>query len=266
MPEYPAIHVISLREENARRERMSEQFDRLGISFSFFDACNGRDGYAGHFSGVDNDKYLLAARRLPTAGEIGCFASHRALWKHCADTGKPIAIVEDDALLEPEFPAAVQTAASLIETCGYIRLERNKSPALPFLPARDEALGETGSFTLHYLYRTALCLTAYMISPQAAEKLLRHSEVLVAPADRFVQQIWLHRQPLFMLSPAVARQSGFESSLETGRRSNTQNTPAKALLAVRRLLAKTVQTCQRWWFNRTTGKTARQTANEQLVR
>lgn len=94
------IRVISLSGSD-RRKGMQEQLDRQPLPWQFFDA----------YTGLTEDIYYsddLARRRYgrPLArAELGCFASHRALW-HVAsrlDPGRMMLILEDDLLVDPVF-------------------------------------------------------------------------------------------------------------------------------------------------------------------
>lgn len=256
LPDLPDIAVISLTSAARRRHRIQQQLWSMNLPFRFFDALTTRQGPQHWFTDYDRTAYRMHARREATAGEIGCYASHLALWQQCVATGRPIAVLEDDALLAPEFPAALRAAFRLVQPCGFIRLEANKQPAHPLLPARDQSIAQVDGFDLRYLNRVARCTTAYIISPETAHCLIAHSDTLKAPVDRFIQLTWLHRQALFMLAPPVAEQEGFSSGLDNQRRGNGQRQHNPPTMRLQRGLFKAGTSLQRWYFNRTVGADA----------
>jgi glycosyl transferase, family 25 len=56
---------------------------------------------------------LAAAGLDYTPGAYGCALSHAALWRLCVDTGAPLTVCEDDAVLKPDFAARAAEAAAL---------------------------------------------------------------------------------------------------------------------------------------------------------
>lgn len=194
------IFVISLKQSCRRRFSVEAQFRALGLEFDFFDAFSGDMEFDEQFRRYDEDSYVMATGRSAQPGEICSFASHRALWRHCADSGEPIMVLEDDVELDPEFEAAYELAAGLIDTYGFIRLEDETG-------ARKTEVLRRGPFTL-WLYSTipstSMC---YALSPAVAVALVRESEELCSPVGHFLSQCWVHRQPLFGLDPYTVRDS-----------------------------------------------------------
>lgn len=43
-------------------------------------------------------------------GERGCCASHLQAWRQCAKSGKPLLVLEDDAVILPNFTATLNQA------------------------------------------------------------------------------------------------------------------------------------------------------------
>ena len=235
---------------------MQQQLQAHELAFTFFDALTGERGATPWFTHYAADAYLMHARRLAAPGEIGCYASHIELWRQCAASGRALTVLEDDALLTEEFAAALHTADRLVESCGFIRLEANKTAINPLLPARDQRLAQVNGFELRYIRRIARCTTAYMISPAVARAFIAHSAVLQAPVDRFIQLTWQHRQPLFMLAPAVACQAGLSSDLDRERLTAGARAKNSLPLRLKRGLFKTRNSLQRWHFNHTAGRLA----------
>lgn len=198
------VLVINLERSPDRKAFMDEQLSRTGLSYSFWVATDGPAAFD-HFERCDERQYLANTGRAIGVGEAACFASHRRLWAHCVATGEPIAVLEDDARLLPSFAAAVAQAAALLPRFGFIRLQGDGASRR----VRSRPLHRAGDFTLRYYTSYPFGTMAYAIDPEVARVFLDASRVLTGPVDLFVKQCWVHRQPLFGLSPACVEDSEF---------------------------------------------------------
>jgi GR25 family glycosyltransferase involved in LPS biosynthesis len=104
-PELQNIFIISI-----RPERMQRMKDRLGPLVKYirpFEATNGRlidyNAWltAGRFSNTLWKKHPVNVHKIPfTRGELGCFDSHRNIWKEVIDKKLSHALIlEDDSAL-----------------------------------------------------------------------------------------------------------------------------------------------------------------------
>ena len=259
------IIVISLKDATERRQHIGAQLDSLGLSHEFFDACRGDDGHEPFFASYAPSIYMLHSRRAALPGEIGCFASHLSLWKRCVEINEPIVILEDDSSLNPSMPNAVNTAEKIIDTCGYIRLEANKQSRQLFKFSRYQEIGSLDNYQISYLSRIALCSTGYAISPAAARNLAESCTALLCPSDKYIQCVWHHKQPLYLLSPSpVLQQTGeFDSHIKTDEK--TKQHALGIILFLKIALFKTTNYFRRSYFNATVGKQSR-TEVKQLLR
>jgi glycosyl transferase family 25 len=120
------IFVISLRGEQARRAYVQRELSDAGLPFRFFDAIEGTVAEQ-HFAAIRPWSFLINARRRPTLGEIGCYASHRSLWRHCIELGEPILVLEDDCELAANFAAALKRIEALTRKYGFVRLAQDQA-------------------------------------------------------------------------------------------------------------------------------------------
>ena len=210
------IYVISLPAAEARRAHARQRLDELRLEFEFVDGVDGSRG-AAVFDRIDSDLYVIHTGRTPTAGEIGCYASHVTAWKQCAAEGKPVCILEDDFQLEDFFPESLGFAAELIEECGFIRLQTESR-------GHKYRVHDRGRFQLHRYTKMPHSTLAYVISPSAARRFIEHSRVMTGPVDVFVKRFWDHRQPLYGLTPYAVQESVMsDTSHIAGRRSSPKN-------------------------------------------
>jgi glycosyl transferase, family 25 len=92
-----AIRVVSLQRTPERRERFAAL--HAGLGFTFFDAIDGQ---------------TIAALPGYSPGASGCALSHKILWEECVASGRPLTIVEDDAVLRDDFASISLDAVSRI--------------------------------------------------------------------------------------------------------------------------------------------------------
>ena len=118
------VFVISLKNATERRASAVMQFEQANLDFHFFDAVEGAAFFFEHFHGINRRLYRLNTLREPLATEIGCYASHRSLWRTRAALDEPILILEDDFQLAAGFSDKVPMIKALAETHGFIRLEK----------------------------------------------------------------------------------------------------------------------------------------------
>lgn len=205
-----AIRVISLL-GSERRERMRAQLDPLGIDWAFFDALTVPPG------GIPYDPQRTRRRhgRTLTAGELGCFASHVALWRSIADAADDhvLVVLEDDVLLDPIFFARLDAAARAFAPYRYLRLYA-KVPA----GMRREA-----AFLARHIARfsgRAYGTQGYMLSPAGARRFLSSIRHVERPIDDEMDRYWAHGIAVRSVFPAPLIEVDYGSSIEAKRRTN----------------------------------------------
>lgn len=180
------IFVISLRRSTERRALMAQQFARLNLSFSFFDAIDAQRSEHPLQRQYRAQHSLMRKGRPLSAGEVACYASHYQLWQWCLDHQQAVIIMEDDIALDQHLPQALASVSTQIESCGYIRLARlfdvKKQPLTPI----DER------YTLYKYFGKPSGAQCYALHPTAARKLLQHSRRIILPVDDFMDQEWRH--------------------------------------------------------------------------
>jgi glycosyl transferase family 25 len=208
------IFVISLQSSTARREHIRRQLDPLGVDYAFFDAVEGAIGYH-FFDPHDEDQFLLNTGRRALNGEVGCYASHLALWKRCLEMNQPILIMEDDATIQSHFRAALSETSRLIMQYGFIRLQHG----LPKRGLKGIPVETADIFSLHFCQRYPFGAMCYAIAPSTAAAFVDGSRKMTGPVDLFIKKFWEHRQPLFfMFPPAVDGDSIHRSTTIVGDR------------------------------------------------
>lgn len=189
------IYVISLPRSRERRASIRAQMSSLGIGYSFFDAIDGRIGWAS-FEGYDRKRFWINTGRTVSTGEVGCYASHLSLWNRCVQENEPVVVMEDDALIGADFPAALAETEKLIQRYGFIRLQHDgRAKGIRRIP-----IEKSGRFTLQYCATFPYGAMCYAIAPAVAGSFAEQSCILRGPVDLFIKEFWRHGNPLFALS------------------------------------------------------------------
>lgn len=212
------IHVISLKSQIQRREKIAALFEGQGLQWSFFDAIGGAD-IADYLRMYDRETRLRNLGYDLRVNEIACFISHRTLWEACVRQGVPFLILEDDvkinqwvgdcaraahmvdALMEKIkdeylfvrlgnlFERKFQTLKKIADGCDLVRYQRDPSTAM-----------------------------GYIIAPQVAQRLLVHSEKFFCAVDNYMWRGWEHGCCLLDVAPAVFFTSDADTPSSIGDR------------------------------------------------
>lgn len=187
---------------------MGRQAKAQGIAPNYFEAVDGRKGKHELFDKVDQANRLRYKGRPFSAGELGCWASHYSLWQECIKQNKPIIILEDDAILEPNFSYFLQKAQAIGSQFPYFRLFQ--------CDLASKKLVHIEGFNIHRYWRSPLRTTGYLLAPEAAQKLLAHAEHWVLPVDDYMDLSWLHGVDCLGLKPGcISERTKFASTIQT---------------------------------------------------
>lgn len=231
------IRVISLRTSKSRRENVDRQFKVVNLPFEFFDAITGHEALQ-HVHHYDDSEFIRNSGRSATANEIGCYASHLALWRRCAAGDEPFLILEDDARLCDGFRQGLSIVADRINRLGLIRVS---------VPLARSFFGteRAGNFHIRYCRRVPLLAVGYSISPAAAARLMSAGTIVREPVDKFMQRFWLHHQPVHALQPQIIRPDDIAEVSDIGDRPRVGYGLA---VWARRLLRKSENSIRRDWY------------------
>jgi glycosyl transferase family 25 len=193
------IYVISLDRSQDRRERILARLADLGLSAEIFPAIEGAE------LAPENADYAGRIRRLCfgkdlSAGEIGCAHSHRGVYKRMVEAGTDVALVlEDDAIVTDELPYAVTALLTGPRDWDLVRfLAEQKVEDKSRLLRR---VGQ-GQWCLSRPYGTPGGAYGYLLSANAARRLLEEAQRFWVPIDTLHGQVWRHGLRVRHLSPS----------------------------------------------------------------
>lgn len=100
--------VINLASDQQRREAISTQLDALGISYTLFNAVNGKQLTELEISKVYDRNRAIEESHDLTPGELGCALSHWGVYRKIVENNISCALIlEDDARLGANLPLVI---------------------------------------------------------------------------------------------------------------------------------------------------------------
>jgi len=190
-------YCINLKSRQDRKDLFLKNNGEVLSDVEFFEAYN---GYSITYSELKklnlkpNHNWIdpTFQRRL-TKGEIGCLASHVALWKKCLELNENILILEDDCVISSTFD----------ENKLELLLRSNYNLAYLGYNEMSEVQQDLGSYVVPgFAYQTH----AYGISPKGAQILLDGLDSFGGiPADELLSKCFDTIKPI-AFKPEVATQ------------------------------------------------------------
>lgn len=218
------IYVINLAGSQERLARAEQQLHAQQLDFERIEAVNGKTLTAEQVSAVyseaDNRRHFY---RPLSAGEIGCYLSHRRCWQTLIQSGAEYAVIlEDDFTLcgdlADSISAIINTnmAIDIVKLCSYQGRERP-------VKYSTQISGEQ-HLVVHDKPMSGCC--AYVISRQGAKQLLAHSTKISRPVDTDIQYCWETGVDVVSIKPyPVAQDNFFDSDIAAKGRNKPKPYP-----------------------------------------
>jgi glycosyl transferase family 25 len=180
------IFVINLDGSTERLSKVEQELHKIGASFERVSAVDGRVMTEAerlqHYSPELNASNYYKAL---TPGEIGCYLSHRKVWKLIVERKLPAAIVLEDDFLAQSDLSGVQALVDAKQTFDYVKLSDH-----PNRPRKTSSLKLLGKSELVMFDKIPARTCAQVVSANGAELLLKHSEKFGRPVDIDLQYWW----------------------------------------------------------------------------
>lgn len=208
-------YLINLDKSRDRLEFMASQFERLGAQFKRVEAVNGRA-----MSPLELASFIQISKEWPaplSPAEIGCFLSHRkCLEKIAAGEDAYAAVFEDDIRLSQGSSRFWASDHWIPKQADIVKIDAYGHEVLISNPVKNE-----GPYSISRLRSRHLQTGGYVVSREAARKLLPLMEKASAPVDHFLfdpNDGPFNDFEIYQISPAICRQSGMESTIGQNRR------------------------------------------------
>lgn len=193
------IFVISLKRSQDRREAIKKQLDRQLVKFEFFDAIDGRfEPPHSLFANYNYTKRLwLTSGRMPSKGELGCYASHFLIWKKCIELDESVLVLEDDSEIKDNFSKMLPLIEEKLNRYNFLRLEAETDKGELYQVESD------GVIDISFMTDNFGGARSYALSPESAKKLVKHSDRWCMPVDNYIGSIYLHDVPCYIFKPSI---------------------------------------------------------------
>lgn len=206
----PSVFIISLPEAEKRRTYIKNVLDKLGLSFEFIDAVDGRNFDVMSHPLYNAPKRLRCFGKNLTGGDLGCILSHKKIYKRMVDNNISHALIlEDDVLLRDDFLPVLDKI--LLSNISYDAIRFFGSPKLERLKMRPILpLDNTHMLTRHSGMPGGSHATLMTFS--GAQKMLQHLNHIHLPIDAILGRSWVTKINWYTVRPGIAAQeSSFES-------------------------------------------------------
>lgn len=201
------IRCISLPEADSRRNHISQELGGVPCSWEFFDAIKIRQGLPTVTEYDQRRRFQLYGYDM-TPGEIGCFLSHRSVWSECVRSGMPFVIFEDDIKLQVDATELILIIASILEEPSFQLVRLAGIFSKPVVPVGNKS----GRSIVRYL-RDPSGAAAYIVRPEAAQKLLSHSDQFSIAVDDFMALEFAHGIAFLGIMPYPVDVGQFDSTI-----------------------------------------------------
>lgn len=234
--------VINLTDQAARWAAMAAQLVNWPFPVRRFEAIQNADLNTMQLAAL----YSISRNRQQyhqplTAGEIGCYASHVAVWRSLLETDDScVAVFEDDVTLHGELPAVLRAVERLDSDWSILKLigrdPEKVSDTWPWIP---------GHRLLRYRRIPNLC-SAYVISRNGAQRLLSTHVPFGRPADIDLRYWWESGCRILGVAPYPVSKSQFSHRSTIGDRDPSWRPAVK----LRRLILRCDYNFKNWQANR----------------
>lgn len=177
MPSDWPILILTLEGDEARRQPLLDALDAAGLPWQLFLGVDGRRGLPDRYlTMIDREGARRRTGRPMTDGEFACALSHRAIYETILERGWAGAVVlEDDAILQPDFAAFLQAGQHRVETMALLDYRFGRA----LLWQRRRA----GQWVMYRAAQRATLTSAYSLSRDTAADLLAASTPVSFAAD-----------------------------------------------------------------------------------
>lgn len=208
----PPVYLINLNTSPERLEKSQKRLAEQNIDFIRVEGVLGNaltdNEIEQHYSkNINKTKYHTAL----TKGQIGCYFSHRKVWKLIAEGEADFAIIlEDDFVLSGDLSKAISSIETLDFSWDLIKLAayQSRERAIAF----QKAISDDFKLVVHAKPMSGGAATA--LTKEAAKKLLLATNKFGRPCDTDIQHFWETQVSVLSLMPfPVAQDMSFESTI-----------------------------------------------------
>jgi glycosyl transferase, family 25 len=218
---WPA-YVINLAANKTRMANAAAALEAQGIGFERLEGFNGWNLAEGEIVKVyDQQRNRRDGKHPLVRPEIGCYLSHIACWRHIAEGDAPGGVIFED-----DFSAAQDLADILANICGDGARDWDVVKLFTFDDApKIVKERQLGKYRLVVPYRVPTCLIGYVLTREAARRLVEKSLPFFRPVDEDMKFYWEKGLRVALILPApitVGDQQAVTGTIGNERRSSKE--------------------------------------------
>ncbi len=240
------VYLISLARAKGRRADMERRLQDTGLSYTVFDAVDGRDQFEALAHEYDADGYAKNMGQNLLPGKVGCYQSHLSVWRRLvAGSSKAALIIEDDIVFHDNFRDALSAGLDICDHWDVLRFNAVRAK----LPVCQ---GNVGPYQLNAYVGPFTGNGTYLIKSDVAERLLPNLLPQVRALDHELNRFFVYDYRQRGLEPFASHPDDGGESQITG----TQFTAVRKLPKWKRLpyyRGKAMNYFRRAWYLFRTG-------------
>lgn len=205
-----SVFLINLARNKDRLNSSASKLSESGVCFKRIDAIDGRKlQYSSKAICYSEDCNKFNYYKKMNLGEIGCYESHRKVWKEIISKDLDFALIlEDDFNIIGEVGKLVTFLEKLTTPWDYIKLAEGKR-------VRKEATVESISgYRLVRYEKVPSGTWAQAVSIDGAKKLLGNSSEYGRPVDVDIQHFWESKLRVYGVKPYTFEPSDTISEID----------------------------------------------------
>ena len=212
------MFVINLPRAKNRRQRITNQFAKVGLKPEFHEAVDGRRLTEEDYAQVDRRTRQRMGLRPQADGSIANWLSQRQVMREIVKNGpETAAIFEDDAELSPELPAVLAALEQRPVSFDIVKLNR-RTLSKAFIPYRRFLTGHSIGRVRYHDFGTE----GYVITKDAARRFLAVTPMMMWEMDQAINNYWENGLNIYYISPPVIFHGGIKHSLMEEDRKRTR--------------------------------------------
>lgn len=225
--------IISPKNDIEKRLVLRERFTDIGLEPVFVDAEMGTelsDLQKKHFIASDRQNW---ASHVMQDNALGCALSHFKIWELIANGEQDYGLIfEDDALPVANTSKYILEVLNKVECLNclvdIIFLSRRFPERKPVVNIQDlGVISDKQKFSLVWVKYNGIGADSYILSRQAAKKLLKNKLRFVLEVDCLLHHWWINKCNVLHLNPPLFKEEGRPSTIGYG---NFQKWPKDTVL------------------------------------
>lgn len=204
--------VINLKRSTDRRARITKVLGDVNVEFEFFDAIEASTpNFKYSERGAPKQTKLRFGYQL-LESELACFASHLCLWEKSVELNETILVLEDSCELTPAFLQFYDSFKEIASEFQFIKL----CSLFPKKFTLSKQLTDSNSIVR---YKKRTCGTqCYLLTPQAAQQLIKGATVFLEPVDHYIEKSWRHGISVYSFKPNIVERQNIVSTIGSSRK------------------------------------------------